>query len=117
MGYLLHSGDPYGLWSWLPVTRRCQAVGMCVADRVGLNRHRAAPRATKIATARGQRFQTLPVRTEGVSSLDVARIGPFATTRSWGHLSEVDTPYDTKLLTPPSLGVELKSTNEFTCCL
>jgi hypothetical protein len=29
-----------------------------------------------------------------VSFRDVARIGPFATTRSWGHLSEVDTPSD-----------------------
>lgn len=86
-GYLLHSGDYHGLWSWLLVTRRCQAVGMHVADLVGPNRRRASTRAAKIAAAGGAAPQTPPVRTAGVFSRDVTRIGPFPTTRSWGYLS------------------------------
>ena len=37
--------------------------------------------------------RTLPAPTEGVFSQGICRVALFATTRSWGHLSEVDIPF------------------------
>src|ERR1017187_843093 len=104
-GYLLDSGGHYRLWSGMPVIRRWRAFRMRVAacPRPGGDAQRPDTDDNRLRPWAAP--QTLSVRPDGLVSHAATRIGPFATTRSCGHLSQVNNQLHQFQRRSPALGV------------
>src|ERR1019366_9480293 len=89
-GYLLDSGGHYRLWSGMPVIRRWRAFRMRVAACPHPGGDAQRPETDDNRLRPWAALQTLSVRPDGLVSHAATRIGPFATTRSCGHLSQVN---------------------------
>src|ERR1019366_8443486 len=83
-------GGHYRLWSGMPVIRRWRAFRMRVAACPHPGGDAQRPETDDNRLRPWAALQTLSVRPDGLVSHAATRIGPFATTRSCGHLSQVN---------------------------
>ena len=90
MGYLLDSGNHHGLWLRLPVARAGMGAGCLYRG------HHAPPDG--MASAKRHRWRAhAPDASQGCGRrcfwTQLRGLGPPANTRSWGYLSQVDSPF------------------------
>src|ERR1017187_1328865 len=99
MGYLLDSGNHHGLWLRLPVARAGMGAGCLYRGHHGppdgmasAKRHRWRAHAPDASQGCGRRCFWTQLR----------GLGPPANTRSWGYLSQVDSPFRAILILMPT---------------
>src|ERR1017187_3672302 len=99
MGYLLDSGNHHGLWLRLPVARAGMGAGCLYRG------HHAPPDG--MASAKRHRWRAhAPDASQGCGRrcfwTQLRGLGPPANTRSWGYLSQVDSPFYAILILMPT---------------